>query len=112
MAPGAAPRLHEPFAIETRPDLERVFVIPHGELDMATVGRVWEKIDDLVAAGFKAIVLDLRRLSFIDSTGVRLVLHETRREDVTVELIDGAEPVRRVFETFGLRNMLPFVAAP
>lgn len=105
-------RRPEPFAVEIRPDRERVFVIPRGELDLATAGRVWEHIDDLVAAGFTAIMLDLRRLSFIDSTGIRLVLHETRREDATVELIDSAGPVRRAFETVGLRDMLPFVAAP
>jgi anti-sigma B factor antagonist len=96
--------------VEIRPDRERVFVIPRGELDLATAGQVSEEIDDLVTAGFRAIVLDLRRLSFMGSTGIRLVLHHTRRRDATVQLIDGAEPIRRVFDVVGLRDVLPFVA--
>jgi anti-sigma B factor antagonist len=106
----AALLLPEPFAVEIQPDRERVFVIPRGELDVATAGQVSEEIDDLVTAGFKAIVLDLRRLSFMGSTGIRLVLHHTRRKDATVQLIDGAEPIRRVFDVVGLRDVLPFVA--
>jgi anti-sigma B factor antagonist len=109
-APDAGLLLPEPFAVEIRPDRERVFVIPRGELDLATAGQVSEEIDDLVTAGFRAIVLDLRRLSFMGSTGIRLVLHHTGRRDATVQLIDGAEPIRRVFDVVGLRDVLPFVA--
>ena len=102
----------EPFSVETRPDRERVIVVPFGELDMATVGRVAAEIDDLAARGFDAIVLDLRATSFIDSSGVHLLLKQTARRDIRVTLIDGGQPVRRVIDLAGIRELLPFEAAP
>jgi anti-sigma B factor antagonist len=99
----------EPFDIDIEPDRERIVLVPRGELDLATVDRLGACIDGIVDAGFEAIVLDLRRLTFLDSTGLRLVANECRRDDVTVRLIDGPECVSRLFDLTGMRAMLPFV---
>jgi anti-sigma B factor antagonist len=99
----------EPFDVHIRPDRGRVFVVPCGELDLATVDRLAVEIDDLVAAGFDAIVLDLRRLSFLDSTGLCLIVRQVRRDDATVRIIDGGEPIARLFDVCGLRECLPFL---
>ena len=103
------PELPDPFEIEVRPDRDRVFVIPRGELDMASTDLVAERIDALVGDGFEAIVLDLRELTFMDSAGVRLVVQQTRSPDRKVTLIDGTDPVARLFDLTGLRPHLPFV---
>jgi anti-sigma B factor antagonist len=107
---GATHERPEPFAIEITPARERVIVTPRGELDLATTGQVSEAIDGLVAAGFAEIVLDLRRVSFMDSTGLRLVMRETQRSDTEVRVIDGAPPVARLFDLTGIRSHLPFLA--
>jgi anti-anti-sigma factor len=101
----------EPFRVELRPDRDRVLVVPHGEVDIATVGELAAAIDDLVGRGFQAVVLDLRATSFLDSSGVHLLLNQTARPDVTVTLIDGAAPVRRVIDLSGVRDRLPFETA-
>jgi anti-sigma B factor antagonist len=100
----------EPFAVEIRPAREQVIVAPRGELDFATAERVEAEIDRLAEAGFDQIVLDLRGLSFMDSTGVWLVLAQVRRPDATVRLVDGAASVARVFDLTGVRPELPFLA--
>jgi anti-anti-sigma factor len=46
-------------------------VCPRGELDLATAGRVRERIEELAAVGFARLLLDLSRLTFLDSTGLR-----------------------------------------
>jgi anti-sigma B factor antagonist len=99
-----------PFVVEVVPDGEQAHVVPHGDLDMATTDRVAASIDELVRAGCDHVVLDLRRVTFMDSAGVRLVVQQTRRTDRTVQVIDGNEPVARVFDLTGLREHLPFVA--
>jgi hypothetical protein len=38
--PGRDEAIPEPFAVETRPDRERVLVIPRGELELLTVDAV------------------------------------------------------------------------
>jgi anti-sigma B factor antagonist len=99
------------FMVDVRPDRERIFVAPHGELDLATVATLEGTLDQLVADGFDRVILDLRSLSFIDSTGISLVLRQTERTDARVELIDGPEAVSRVFRLSGLDGRLPFVDA-
>jgi anti-sigma B factor antagonist len=98
----------EPFSVEVVPDRERVVVVPRGELDMATVDQVAGAIDELVARGFAAIVLDLRATSFLDCSGVHLVLRETARTDARVTLIDGAPEIGRVLDVVGVRHLLRF----
>jgi anti-sigma B factor antagonist len=105
------PALPEPFDVEIRPARRRVVVAPRGELDVATTDRVADEIDGLVAAGFDEIVLDLRAVSFMDSTGLRLVVRQARRRDASVRIVDGPVPVARVFDLTGMRAELPFLAA-
>jgi|tagenome__1003787_1003787.scaffolds.fasta_scaffold19890347_2 anti-sigma B factor antagonist len=104
---GSAERA-ERFRIETEPDRERVIVAPHGELDIDTVPAVADEIDELAERGFPAIVVDLRHTTFIDSTGIHLLLRKTARRDVRITVIDGPELVSRVFDLAGVRDALPF----
>jgi anti-anti-sigma factor len=87
----------------------RVIVAPRGELDCATVARLQTAVDDLVATGWDTIVLDLRALCFMDSTGLCLIMRQTSRTDATVQLIDGTAAVGRLFDLTGVRPRLPFV---
>jgi anti-anti-sigma factor len=99
------------FHIEIRPDRQRVIVAPVGELDLATVDELESHLEALTADGWAAIVLDLRGLSFIDSIGLSLIIRQTSRRDARVEIIDGSEPVARLFDVAGLREYLPFIQA-
>jgi anti-anti-sigma factor len=101
----------EPFSVEIRPDRQRVFVAPHGELDLDTVGQVAAEVDELVARGFAAIVIDLRATSFIDSSGMHLLLSCARRGDARITVMDGPPAVSRVFDLAGVRDILAFEEA-
>lgn len=97
-----------PFSVDVHRDGDRTIVTPHGELDLATVGE----LDGSLRPVTGTIVIDLRELSFVDSTGLRLLLEQTRRADATVQLVDGSAPISRLFELTGLRDALPFVTLP
>jgi anti-sigma B factor antagonist len=89
------------FSIESRPRRDRVVVAVTGELDLATVGRVEQEISELYARGFDAVVLDLRALTFIDSTGLRLLVRLdalSRDGDGSRRfgILDGTGPARRL----------------
>jgi anti-sigma B factor antagonist len=101
-----------PFLVEIRPERDRVVVVPRGELDLATVEVLAAELDGLVSRGFDAIVLDLRALVFMDSSGLRLVVAQTGRPDVKVTLIDGEDAVSRIFDITGTRPALPFEPGP
>jgi anti-sigma B factor antagonist len=102
----------EPFRVEVLPDRDRVLVAPHGELDLATIGRLATAIDELVVREFDRIVIDLRQTSFIDSSGVHLLLTCARRADAHFSVIDGPLAVRRVFDLTGVRDVVTFEPTP
>jgi anti-anti-sigma factor len=100
------------FRVEVEPDREVVRVCPIGDVDLSTVDEVRAQVEDLTAAGFKRVVLDLRQTTFLDSTGLRLVLdaHSASADDGTeFAVIAGPPEVQRAFELAGLDSRLPFV---
>ena len=102
----------EPFAVEVQHHDDVAVVRPRGELDLATVGELQRVLD---AAGTPArLVLDLSELSFIDSTGLHLLveLHErAQRERFELLLRRPRPPVDRTIELCGLGEALPFTTA-
>ena len=67
--------LHLPrFGLDIAPGREQVTVRVAGELDIATGPRLHGAVEDLRASGSSAIALDLGELTFIDSTGLALLL--------------------------------------
>ena len=100
------------FTIEVHREDSRSVVVPLGELDLATVDLVEQPLQELADSGAKRIVLDLRQLTFIDSTGLRLVLrwHGLAGEgDFAFELVQGPTEIERVFKVAGLLDRLTFV---
>ena len=58
------------LAIKTDAEPGGVRVRPRGEIDLATVDSIRRHIDQCVAAGNERVVLDLRDVTFMDSTGL------------------------------------------
>jgi anti-sigma B factor antagonist len=80
-----------------------------GELDLADSDGVAKEVCDLLDRGFAEVVLDLRGLTFIDSSGIHALLACTRharerRSRLTVVL--GAGPIARAIELCGVRELL------
>jgi|tagenome__1003787_1003787.scaffolds.fasta_scaffold19321907_2 anti-sigma B factor antagonist len=89
------------FEVRTWPDRARVVVALRGELDIDSVGAVRAELDDLDAAGWASIVMDLRELTFIDSTGLRLLIEAdrgARRRGASLAIVDGSPAVERLLE--------------
>jgi len=92
-----------------------VRVRPRGEIDLGTVDSLRRHIDRCVAADCNRVVLDLRDVTFMDSTGLHLILETdaaARAAEWELRLIQGPARVQRVFELAGVREALPFVEAP
>jgi anti-anti-sigma factor len=85
-------------------------VRPAGELDIGTAPRLERALLEGRSAGDR-VVLDLGRLEFIDSTGLRVIVQaveEARRGRWELRLRHGPRAVRRVFEIAGVIDALPF----
>jgi anti-sigma B factor antagonist len=83
-------------------------VRPRGELDLGTVEKLRGALDSIYS---KRLVLDLRGLSFLDSTGLRLLvtLHRrAQRDGFDLALVAPVGPAYRAIELTGLDRALPF----
>ncbi len=91
---------------------------------MATVETLRTTLDVAIAETVRAaldgfetgarLVLDLRRLSFIDSTGLHLLLaldQRARRDGFMLTLVAPTAPIDRAIRLCGLDHVLPFVPA-
>jgi anti-anti-sigma factor len=83
-----------------------------GDLDLATAGDLERELARVEASGVGSILIDLSGLSFMDSTGIRLMLDadaSAREGSHSLSLRRGPIAVQRVFELTGLVDLLPFV---
>ena len=87
-----------------------------GELDLSGAPSLDHEIDRLAGSdGVQRVVLDLRELEFMDSSGLRVVALAERRLAAAgrgLVLIRGAETVQRVFEITRMEERLAFVDSP
>jgi anti-anti-sigma factor len=82
-----------------------------GELDLATAANVEQELRRVEATDASSIVVDLSGLTFMDSTGVRLVWQaqaRSRADANRLTLLRGPRTVQRVFAITGIADMLPF----
>jgi anti-sigma B factor antagonist len=85
-----------------------------GELDIATAPALEEKLAALPHE-ITRVVLDLRELAFIDSTGLRVVLglaNGLGENSARVVIVKGPEPVQRVFTLTGADRELVMIDDP
>ena len=91
---------------------EVVRVCQLGDVDIDSVDAIRERLAELKAAGARRVVLDLREATFLDSTGVHLVVQadaEARADGWDFALIEGPAGVQRPLEVLGLREHLLFL---
>ena len=88
-----------------------VHVSLRGELDLSTVGKVDDELQRWEGSS-QDLLLDLSRLTFLDSTGLRCVVRadERAKEDGRrLVVVKGPEAVQRVFEITRLEERLDLV---
>jgi anti-anti-sigma factor len=101
----------QPLAVDVQRRDAVAIVQPRGELDLVTVETLRAALDGLTST--ERLVLDLRGLSFMDSTGLQLLvsLHRrAQRDGLQLTLVAPAAPVDRAIQLCGLDRELPFVA--
>jgi anti-sigma B factor antagonist len=93
------------FTCEVGRNGSLAWVRPAGDLDLDTVHRVESALAELREEGCGNLVLDLRGLTFMDSTGLRLVIRwhtAARDEGFQFAIVPGPDVVQRVFRLTGM----------
>lgn len=104
-----------PFEVTTVREGVQTLVVLAGELDLATASAA----DAAIAAAANGepgkLVIDLRGLTFMDSSGLRMLVAADRRAagaGYELSIVRGAPAVQRVLEVTGLDAKLRLVDEP
>jgi anti-sigma B factor antagonist len=103
------------FTVEERRQADATILTVSGELDLRTSPDLEGRLGAAFDAGAELVILDLRQIDFMDSTGLRVLLgahqraHESGRR---FALVRGADQVERVLTLTGVRDLLTVVDAP
>jgi anti-sigma B factor antagonist len=87
-------------------------VVLSGELDLSTVEKVEQELARVEEQGPAILALDLSRLTFLDSSGLRLIVsadQRARREQRRFVVVRGPDTVQRVFSITHLDEQLELV---
>ncbi|HEY6743440.1 MAG TPA: STAS domain-containing protein [Lapillicoccus sp.] len=79
-----------------------------GEIDFTSSGMVQSTLLSMVLPGGGAVVVDLSRITFLDSSGLGVLVqaHRTATERDTRLLVVASEPVRKLLRLTGLDTVL------
>ena len=87
----------------TRRIRDDAFVSVQGDVDLTTFGAV-ESALEAARVGATVLVLDLREVGFMDTSGLRLVISEQQRAEAAgyrFVVVPGTGKVQRLFEIAG-----------
>ena len=92
------------------------YIVLIGELDLSCMKRFGEAFNESVADRPRDLVLDLRSVTFVDSTGLALLLkvdNFAREQGIALHMVRSPiEIVQAVFEATGIDKILPMCDRP
>ncbi|HTL84408.1 MAG TPA: STAS domain-containing protein [Acidimicrobiia bacterium] len=92
--------------VETRrADNGTAYVTLGGELDISNAGALQAAIDPIIDTKPETLVFELGKLSFMDSSGISVLLYAASHVD-RVELREATAIIRRVLEATGVTEVL------
>lgn len=101
------------FRLRAKADGGTHTIILEGELDLACAEEVELQLKAADRSEARQIVLDLEGLTFIDSTGVALLVEAIKRSEQDSSRLrikrSGAIGVRRVLKTTGIEDRMPYL---
>jgi anti-sigma B factor antagonist len=102
------------IASETRGETQALLLA--GELDLSNVSELAERVNNELDRPISTLILDLSELTFMDSTGLRLLIEldqRATREEWTLTLIPSLhESTNTILRLTGADAALPFEGPP
>ena len=103
------------FRVDVRRDDTSAVVAVSGELDLASGPELEAELDRLSGPETKLVVIDLRKLDFMDSTGLSIIVRAHQRmagEGCEMGLVKGSQQVQRLLDLTGVADRLRLVDTP
>lgn len=108
-------RVHRAFTVQLKPRSDVALIAVSGELDIASAPELDQALEQIHPELTKLVIVDLRELEFMDSTGLSIIVHAHQRlaeRDCELTLIKGPPQVQRLLDLTGVAERLRVVAEP
>lgn len=89
-----------------------LYIYLKGELDDCTSAKARERIDSIIerAGRLRAVVFNLKGLSFMDSTGIGMIIgryKKLKKDNISVYIENPSFCADKVFQTSGMYSLIP-----
>jgi anti-anti-sigma factor len=103
------------FRVHVGTEAGATVVTVSGELDLTTGGTLEEQLQQLRNAEAQLVIVDLRGVEFMDSTGLSVLVRAHQRAAEAghrFALVNGGSQVRRLLDITGITERLTVVDSP
>jgi len=103
------------FRVEVRNEGQTTVIAVRGELDLASSPALQEELDRVATSDAKLLIIDLRNLDFMDSTGLSVLVRahqRTEEQGRQLAMVKGPQQVQRLLSLTGVADRLTLVDSP
>jgi anti-anti-sigma factor len=103
------------FAVTTRLTGRTAVLAVRGELDLVSCPLLDQALEELAGVDVELVIVDLRELEFMDSTGLHLLVRaqtQALQDGRRFALVRGGAQVQRLFDLTGVTESLTVVDSP
>ena len=112
---GSSSQVESHFRVEVETNGRAAVITVSGELDLASSASLDEELQRLIESDVTQVIVDLRRLEFMDSTGLGTIVKAHQRAEETGRrfgLVRGPQQVQRLLSLTGVEERLTFADTP
>ena len=103
------------FRVEVQSQDQATVITVAGELDLASSPALQEELDRVAASDSRLVIIDLRELDFMDSTGLSVLVRAHQRAEEhgrRLAMVKGPQQVQRLLSLTGVADRLTVVDSP
>jgi len=103
------------FRVEMRTEGQATVVAVTGELDLASSPELEQRLEQFYASDSDLLVIDLRGLEFMDSTGLSVIVSAQQKlidAGRRLIIVRGPQQVQRLLDLTGVAERLELVDTP
>jgi anti-sigma B factor antagonist len=103
------------FRVEVRSADTATVISVSGELDLASSPALEEELERVAQSDAQLVVVDLRNLEFMDSTGLSVLVRAHQRAEENhrrLGLVNGSQQVQRLLTLTGVADRLMLTDVP
>ena len=103
------------FQVQVRREGQTELIAVSGELDLASGPQLESELDKVTTGATTRVVVDLRELEFMDSTGLSIIVRAHQRlaeAACELSLVKGSPQVQRLLDLTGVAERVTLVSAP